>query len=128
MKNELGGHKEAEAYWNEAELHIQARYCNILGRSLSTKIKIERVEEINYLDVSINKDFSLYNPAVDRRAYDVIGSADLVVFMSGEGSGDQGYAFQNSACQTTWGYKRSLSRIQPKSAAGFAMVSPILYK
>ena len=60
MKNELGGHKEAEAYWNEAELHIQARYCNILGRSLSTKIKIERVEEINYLDVSINEDFSLY--------------------------------------------------------------------
>ena len=74
----MGSKNAVIAYWNDAATHLQARYCH---ETLGTKIKIERIGSFEYFDQKIvASDEGL--ETIRNNAKQVIGDADLVVYMA----------------------------------------------
>ena len=74
----FGNKDKVIAYWNAAGPHLQARYCQ---PSLGTKIKVERIGNFEYFDKEIVADGKSLD-LVKENSKEVIGSADLVVYMA----------------------------------------------
>ena len=80
IKEKLGDEAAVIAYWNAAAPHLQARYCHA---TLGTQIKVERIGNFEYFDqkiVASGDDLGVVNS----NAVQVIGSADLVVYMAND--------------------------------------------
>ena len=74
------------AYWNAAAPHLQARYCHV---TLGTKIKIERIGDFEYFDKEIVAS-NEYLEKIRNNAKQVIGDADLVVYMAHDKTSSDG--------------------------------------
>ena len=109
--------EKCEQYFNDAAPHMQARYCH---HSLGTKIKVERIGSFEYLDQKITRhDLRKIN----WHAEQVIGSADLVVYMAkGKRSKGGGKAWVGSVCNEEDDKKYSISEWRSDPIA-FANVS-----
>ena len=116
----LGCHEAVRKYWNAVAPHLQARFCH---SSLGTKIKIERVGKLEYLDEKIDAR-GLGSAARGRKAKEVIGSADLVAFMcDGEG---RGVGDLDCLCSDEEGDEKISITEYYLNAAEFARVSPFI--
>ena len=80
IKAKLGNEAAVIAYWNAAATHLQARFCHA---TLGTKIKVERIGNFAYFDQKIDASGTGLN-TVKPHAKEVIGSADLVVYMAND--------------------------------------------
>ena len=78
MLEKLGNANNVKAYWNAAAPHMQAHYCH---NTLGTKIKVERIGNFEYFNQAIVAS-SVSLETVKSNARQVIGSADLVVYMA----------------------------------------------
>ena len=122
----LGSKAAVEAYWNAAAPHLQARYCHV---TLGTKIKVERVGNFEYFDKKIvASDAGL--ETVMNNAKEVIGSADLVVYMAHDetsSDGTIGIAWSPVVCEPSQfnSQKTSINEWRPDAAA-YGGVSTII--
>ena len=118
IREKLGTKNAVIAYWNDAAPHLQARYCHI---TLGTKIKVERVGKFEYFDKKIvASDAGL--ETVMNNAKEVIGSADLVVYMAHDenlSDGTVGIAWSPVVCEPSDynSQKTSINEWRPDSVA-----------
>ena len=114
----IGNKNAVIAYWNAAAPHLQARYCHV---TLGTKIKVERVGKFEYFDKKIvASDAGL--ETIMNNAKEVIGSADLVVYMAHDenlSDGTVGIAWSPVVCEPSDydSQKTSINEWRPDSVA-----------
>ena len=106
------------AYWNAAAPHLQARYCHV---TLGTKIKIERIGDFEYFDKEIVAS-NEYLEKIRNNAKQVIGDADLVVYMAHDktsSAGNIGIAWSPVVCEPSHynSQKTSINEWRPDSVA-----------
>ena len=126
MWENLGGTAKVLEYWNAAAPHLQARYCH---STLGTKIKIERIGNLEYFDQKIVASSGGLN-TVRSHGIQVRGSADLVVYMAydeyvqWDSNHASGIAWLSSVCSpSSWDHlKMSINEWQTYSV-GFGSVS-----
>ena len=118
IREKLGSKNAVIAYWNDAAPHLQARYCHV---TLGTKIKVERVGKFEYFDKKIvASDAGL--ETVMNNAKEVIGSADLVVYMAHDetsSDGTIGIAWSPVVCEPSQfnSQKTSINEWRPDALA-----------
>ena len=106
------------AYWNAAAPHLQTRYCH---GTLGTKIKIERIGDFKYFNKKIvASDEGL--ETIRNNAKQVIGDADLVVYMAHDeksSEGTIGIAWSPVVCELSDynSQKTSICEWRPDSVA-----------
>jgi hypothetical protein len=118
IKEKLGDEAAVIAYWNAAAPHLQARYCHA---TLGTQIKVERIGNFEYFDqkiVASGDDLGVVNS----NAVQVIGSADLVVYMANDEAslwGTIGIAWSPVICSgsSSNGWKTSINEWRPQSVS-----------
>ena len=114
----LGNKNAVIKYWNDAETHLQARYCHI---TLGTKIRIQRIGNFEYFDKKIvASDAGL--ETVRDNAKKVIGSADLVVYIAHDetsSDGTIGIAWSPVVCEPSEynSQKTSINEWRPNALA-----------
>ena len=114
----LGSKNAVIAYWNDAAPHLQARYCHV---TLGTKIKVERIGDFVYFEKKIvASDAGL--ETVRNNAKQVLGSADLVVYMAHDersSDGTIGIAWSPVVCEPSDydSQKTSINEWRPHAVA-----------
>ena len=130
MLDKLGNPNKVIAYWNAAAPHMQARYCH---DTLGTKIKVERIGNFEYLNKKIVASKAALETTVKSHAPQVIGSADLVVYMANDETslyGVVGIAWNPVICSSSGSnpWKTSINEWRPTSAAFGGVISFIISK
>ena len=118
IKEKLGDEAGVITYWNSAAPHIQARYCH---ETLGTKIKVERIGSFGYFDQKIVASGAGLE-TVKSNAAQVIGSADLVVYMANDETslwGTIGIAWVPVVCSSSGSnpWKTSINEWRPTSVS-----------
>ena len=73
----LGSKEKVVEYWNAAAPHMQAKYCH---NSLGTKVKVERIDEIGFVNYNLKADLSSLL-RVHKFNEESLGDADLIIYM-----------------------------------------------
>ena len=128
IKEKLGDAAGVIAYWNAAAPHIQARYCH---DTLGTKIKVERIGSFGYFDEKIVASGAGLE-TVKTNAAQVIGSADLVVYMANDEAslvGTIGIAWVPVVCSSSESnpWKTSINEWRTTSVAFGGVILFILF-
>ena len=128
MLEKLGNVDNVIAYWNAAAPHMQARYCH---DTLGTKIKVERIGNFEYFDKKLVASSASLG-TVKYHAPQVIGSADLVVYMANDKSslgGVIGIAWVPVVCSGSSSnpWKTSINEWRPTSVSFGGVITFIMY-
>ena len=118
MRGKLGSEAKILQYWNAAAPHLQAHYCH---GTLGTQIKVERIGNFAYF----NKKIVATRQGLDTvrsHARQVIGSADLVVYMANDEAslwGTVGIAWNPVICASSAAndQKTSINEWRPQSVS-----------
>ena len=113
MMENLGSTAKILQYWNAAAPHLQARYCH---STLGTKIKIERIGNLEYFDQKIDASEEGLD-TVASHGIQIRGSADLVVYMVYGSAINSGIAWLSSVCGPLDSQKMSINDWQYNSVA-----------